>query len=340
MPKAKKLPSGNWRTRIYIYTDTDSKKHYKSFTASTKKESERLAAEYIFNSEALDDNTTVHNAVSHYISVKEGTLSPTTITSYNSILRNHYDEISNYKLKALNTAILQSWVGNLNKRLSAKTIKNAHGLLMSTLDMYDCKKKFKVTLPESEVKIFYVPTDQDVLALINYFNERSPEMAKAVCLSAYGTLRRGEICALTADDVVGNKIIINKAMIPSSDNTEWIIKKTPKRKSSNRVVEYPQFVIDMLPKEGRLVDLFPDSITTATYNAVIELGLNYFNFHGLRHYSASIMHAQGIPDQYIMKRGGWSTDKTLKKIYRNILEDYDKKNTDKINSYFEKIAKV
>ena len=46
MAKAKKLPSGNWRTRVYDYTDADGKPHYESFTASTKKESEFLAAEF------------------------------------------------------------------------------------------------------------------------------------------------------------------------------------------------------------------------------------------------------------------------------------------------------
>lgn len=39
MPKAKKLPSGNWRVRAY---DKETKK-YRSFTAETKKESELMA---------------------------------------------------------------------------------------------------------------------------------------------------------------------------------------------------------------------------------------------------------------------------------------------------------
>jgi hypothetical protein len=39
MAKAKKLSSGNWRTLIYDHTDENGKRHYKSFTANTKKES-------------------------------------------------------------------------------------------------------------------------------------------------------------------------------------------------------------------------------------------------------------------------------------------------------------
>ena len=59
-----------------------------------------------------------------------------------------------------------------------------------------------------------------------------------------------------------------------------------------------------------------------------------FRFHDLRHYSASIMHAIGIPDQYIMARGGWKTDTVLKAVYRNVINDEQKKFTDKINSHF------
>ena len=59
-----------------------------------------------------------------------------------------------------------------------------------------------------------------------------------------------------------------------------------------------------------------------------------FRFHDFRHYSASIMHAIGIPDQYIMARGGWKTDTVLKAVYRNVIYDEQKKFTDKINSHF------
>jgi hypothetical protein len=36
MPKAKKLPSGNYRVQAFDYQDSDGKKHYRSFTAPTK----------------------------------------------------------------------------------------------------------------------------------------------------------------------------------------------------------------------------------------------------------------------------------------------------------------
>ena len=46
MAKAKKLPSGSWRVRVYSGKDLFGKDTYKSFTAATKKEAEYLAAEF------------------------------------------------------------------------------------------------------------------------------------------------------------------------------------------------------------------------------------------------------------------------------------------------------
>ena len=46
MATAKKQKSGSWRVRIYSFTDQDGKKHYESFTASTKQEAEMMAAKY------------------------------------------------------------------------------------------------------------------------------------------------------------------------------------------------------------------------------------------------------------------------------------------------------
>ena len=46
MATPKKLPSGNWRVRVYDYTDESNVRHYRSFTAATKKECSYMAAEF------------------------------------------------------------------------------------------------------------------------------------------------------------------------------------------------------------------------------------------------------------------------------------------------------
>ena len=49
-------------------------------------------------------------------------------------------------------------------------------------------------------------------------------------------------------------------------------------------------------------------------------GIPHFDFHDLRHYCASVQHALGVPDAYIMQRGGWGNDRVLKEVYRHALK--------------------
>lgn len=158
-------------------------------------------------------------------------------------------------------------------------------------------------------------------------------MLKAVYLSAFGTLRRSEICALTGEDIEGNVIHVHSALVVD-DSANWI-EKTTKTASSDRYIPMPEFVINLLPKSGLVVSINPTIITKRFASILKKLEIPHFRFHDLRHYSASIMHAIGIPDQYIMQRGGWSSDNVLKAVYRNTMDDYTKKFSDQINNYFE-----
>ena len=69
-----------------------------------------------------------------------------------------------------------------------------------------------------------------------------------------------------------------------------------------------------------------------------QIPLPEIRLHDLRHYSASILHAIGIPDQYIMSRGGWKTDNVMKRVYRDTLSDVDLEMQLKAVDYFSKMA--
>ena len=67
-PKKKKnqLPSGSYRVQVYDYTDVDGKKHYKSFTAPSKKLAQLAAAEWQANKgkyQTTPENLTVYDAI-------------------------------------------------------------------------------------------------------------------------------------------------------------------------------------------------------------------------------------------------------------------------------------
>ncbi len=347
MAKAKKLPSGSWRVLVYSHTQKTldektgtwkEKRIYESFTsndptAAGKRQVEKDAAVWAANKERKKRPTDYElgDAIDAYCNLKSNVLSPATIREYKRMRKTYFDYLINTKLTKLADKQLQQWINQFAANHSPKTVRNAYGLISAVLDVYDPEHRIKVTLPQKIKPQLYVPTDADIKTLLNYFSKKDKDMEIAVYLAAVGTLRRSEICALQSSDVSGNSIHINKAMVDAGG--KWTL-KTTKTTSSTRIIEMPEYVIDILPKDGQLVNLTPSKITNRFAKALNKLSVPHFRFHDLRHYAASVMHAIGVPDQYIMARGGWATDSTLKQIYRGTMSDYFDSFNKKIIGHF------
>lgn len=345
MAKAKKLKSGSWRCLAYSHTERvwDSKKKdwkekrfYESFTAPTRKEAELMAAEFAVTKDVKKrpENMTLYEALDRYIQIKEGVLSPTTVRTYKSARRTHFEDIGDLSIRDLNSGTVQAWISDLSKRLQPKTIKNTYGLLAATLDMFNPDLHIKVKMPQKKTPAFYTPSDSDIKTLLKQIE--GTELEIAVLLAAFGTLRRGEICALTDEDIHGNYITVNHAFVRDEHN-EWILKE-PKTAGSKRTIELPEFVIDkMAGIKGYIVKTHPDALSERFRRALKKSGLPKFRFHDLRHYSASILHAIGVPDQYIMQRGGWVSDHVMKSVYRNIIDEESNRQNQKIMAHFNQM---
>lgn len=345
MATAKKLKSGSWRCQVFSHYEyirqkdgsVRKKRIYESFTCDDptkkgKKKAEAMAAEFSLNKERMQlCDYTLEEAMERYIDSKRNILSPTTIRGYETLLRNAFTDLLYLKTSKINQDNIQNWVNSYSVSHSPKSVSNAHGFLTSVLAVYEPTLRLRTKIPSQRPRDLYTPSDEDIKVLLKFIE--GTELEKAVLLAAFGTLRRGEICALTDNDIHGNIIVINKSMVRSSSG--GFIIKSPKTSSSYRDVEYPEFVIRKFDGvKGRLVKIYPEDISKKFGSILSKAGLPHFRFHDLRHYSASIMHAIGIPDQYIMARGGWKTDRVLKSVYRNVISDEEKRFTDKINNHF------
>ena len=336
MATPRKLPSGMYRCQVYDYTDGNGKRHYRSFTDQNKKICQLMAADFAANKKRRSQgNLTVSEAIEEYVKVKEKVLSPATIRGYKVMQRNHFKYIDHIQIRSLTNEDVQRWVNSLTKRLSRKSVSNAYGLLVAVVGMFAPEIRFKVKLPQREQPDLYVPSDSDIKELLRMI--AGTELEKAVLLAAFGPLRRGEICALTSDDIKGNMITVRKSMVRDSEN-KWIIKE-PKTFSSYRTVHMPDFVMEKIRDiKGPIISVKPDTLTMQFERIFKDSNIPKFRFHDLRHYSASIMHAIGIPDQYIMQRGGWSTDGIMKAVYRNTIDEQTARMNVKINQYFNDIS--
>lgn len=336
MAKAKKLPSGSWRVQVFDYKDVDGKNHYKSFTAPTKQEAQFMASAWAAGKvDESPENITLYKAVTKYIDAKRGVLSPSTVAFYEQTQRCYLRKVGETSLKDLTNTILQIWISDISKNHSPKTVRNAHGLVSAALEMFAPDFRIKTTLPARKKPELYTPSDQDVQALLSHV--AGTELEIAVLLAAFGPMRRGEICALTSNDIHGNLVDVNKSMVMGPDRI-WSVKQ-PKTYSSYRTIEYPPFVIKKMEGiEGRIIKATPEQITSRFRRAIRFSGVTPFRFHDLRHYAASIMHAIGVPDQYILQRGGWASDNIMKSVYRNVINIEAVKQNRKILKHFDKIS--
>lgn len=321
----------------YNYYDETGKRRCKTFTAPTRAQARRLSIEW--EEEHLEDGQPVillSDALQGYIDAKRGVLSPSTLRSYEGMQKKHFDSLGKISIRKLKSQDVQAWVSQLAfSGLSPKTVKNCFGLLTAAVNMYDESVHFKVQLPQQQRYDNYCPSDGDIATLIEAIRQAGDsELLRAVLLAAFGPCRRSEICALTDQDIKGNTITINKALV-KDDTGAWVL-KLPKTRDSTRKIVYPDFVIEQCKGiKGRLIYHTPDYIGDKFRKLLKQTELPEFRFHDLRHYGASIMMYMGISQKTIEVRGGWSTNSpVLKRIYQNKIESEMRKETEKVIAHF------
>lgn len=334
--KAKKLPSGSWRCRAYAGTDENGKRKYKSFTAATKKEAELFATQFIVEKEVFTErNILLKDAMRRYNDSKEKVLSPSTMKGYSEYAKNLSETKGDFPINKMTSEVMQTWISEWSVGHSPKTVRNIYGYVNSVLKFFDYGKNLKITLPQKVPVEYHIVTDDEIKTLLKA--TEGTELGIAVALAAFIPARRSEICALTNADIDRKKktVRINKAMVREETN-DFVIKPIPKTFGSNRTVEMPKEIIDMIPNDpGRIIRANPSQIEDRFRRKIKSLGLE-FRFHDLRHYGATFLYGQ-VPDKLIMQRGGWDSIETLHKIYTHCLPEKTDEATSAVTSKFRSV---
>ncbi len=348
MAKAKKLPSGQWRTLVYSHTekvDGKSVRKYESFTADTKKESEYMAAEFALNknNRVKPQNMTLGEAIDAYIKMSEPTLSKTSIASYKKIKRNYFLDLMDVPLKNITSDMVQVGVNKEISRpskkykdsentLSAKTVNNAYGLISTVLNKYNPSLKLDVKLPKKEHKIKELIPPEIIFDVV-----KDTDIELPVLLAMWLSFSMSEIRGLTKSKSISNGYISVKEVIVDVDNKPTLKKqaKAYYRIRSLKIPEYIQELIDKTDKnEDHLVPLSGHSIYMRFKRILEKNNLPHMTFHDLRHVNASVMAQLRIPDKYAMERGGWKTDAVMKNVYQHTFSEQREQVDQQIDDYF------
>jgi integrase len=337
--KAKKLTSGNWRVRVQI-DSMDGKQHYRSFTASTRKEVEYLASQYALTQkeELQPQAMTVGKAIENYIDARSAVLSPATVRVYKQTRKCYLKMIEDIKLKNFTSEDAQRQINQIAKKSSPKTVRNVYALLTSTLKVYHPALALRVNLPKRIRTEIAIPEKDIVQKLLSA--AQGTELENAILLAACYGMRRGEICALLYSDInqAKQEIHITKSLA-KNDQNEWV-EKAPKSYAGTRAFGVSENLIQRLIRNKhdpqRVCPLHPDMLTRRFMRLCAANGV-YCRFHDLRHYNASLMLALSVPDKYAMERLGQATPGMIKAVYQHIMSDKREEVNKTVNDAVESI---
>lgn len=330
VPKPRQLKSGKWNIEL--------KAEGWSTTEDTPEEciikAKAIRAGFLEARKAAP-KMTVDDAVKKYIDARRGVKSPSTIRGYETIRKNRFAE---YMSKDINSVDWQVAIKKETGLCSAKTLKNAWGLVSSALAEAGVDPG-EVSLPQ------IVKQDEpwlDYEQVLKFCDAVRGEPCELGALLALHSLRRSEIYALTADkiDLKQGTVQVEGAAVLDDEN-KLTQKDTNKNATSRRTVPImiPRLK-EILPAAMKRADgapLMQGNINTL-YNQINRVcrkaGLPEVGVHGLRRSFASLAYHLKWSELDTMRIGGWSDFQTMRKIYTKLAEKDNIKSVKKMEKFY------
>lgn len=266
-------------------------------------------------SNTISEDMPFNRACDLYIESKNNVLSPSTIRSYRGLMKQISPNFMNAKLSAITLPVVQTEINRYTVGRSSKSVRNMSGFIMGVLKYYGIQIQ-SPKLPQKEKKIPYLPTVEDVTRIMEASKGSKYEVALYLCGKG---LRRSEVCACTPEDIKGNILTVNKALV-QDEHEQWQIKAT-KTTDSTRTIELDDDIVELIHKQGYIFNGYPSSINMYLHSLQASLGIESFSLHKLRHFFASYLHYIGFVDKAIQGSGGWKSSKIMDDHYKQMMEE-------------------
>lgn len=330
LPTPQKLPSGQYRCQVMVDGKRVSVVEADPDTAQAKAVALKTG---LLQATKRPESLTVGEAIDRYIESKDAVLSPATIKGYKKIRKNTMQGIMKVPLHSLSQEKIQKEINMMAKKLSPKSVRNAHGLLSAALAEYHPSLVLCTTLPQKRRYEAEIPSAEDIVKIAEAAKGTKAELP--ILLATWLGLRASEIRGITWDCVQGDLLHIKQAIVDGENGPE--IKGT-KTYSGDRKIRMPQYIKDLIAAQPHTSEYVISLSGQAMYKRFTRLcesaGLPHYRFHDLRHANASIMLALNVPDKYAMERMGHATNNMLKSVYQHTMRDKQDEVADLVDNYF------
>lgn len=348
MASIKRLTNGNYQATVFVGRDSNGKQIRKYLTRDSHREAVAAARE--LEQEISEGRfTNIKNIrfskwADEWKDLNENRLSPSTWSSYDRYIEKYFKPtFGNLKLSQINDLIIKKYIAERLKTLSSTTVRKHIYVLSSILEVMKYKNPCKnIEMPKVADYEYHIVTDEEYKKILGFFHGKSYEVI--IMLAALCGMRRGEIFALKWEDIdyKNQTIRIQHAICLSKKN--GYVEKSTKSKNGIRTIVAPQEIFDLLKlrykkllkathKDEHLKERIfasrPDTFSEWFSQCMKKkLKLNV-RFHDLRHYHATWLYKNNIPDLFAAQRLGDNVQ-TIKKVYQHISSKTEKELNEKI----------
>ena len=340
MANIKKNANGTYSATVYVGRDSNGKFLRKYVTRDTLKECKTAARELEQDIENRSLNNLSMMKMSDYMDkwmeVNKPFLAPTTVRAYKMYIEVHFKPaFKNMRVNQITDMHIKEYLADKLSTLSSTTVRK-HFFTLSKI-LHDALKTkspcIGIKAPQNSEFKPKVPTEAEFNQICATFREISFEDEAIILLAGWCGLRRGEIFALKWNDMdeINGSIRIDEAVSLEEEGPKFTF-KDPKSRNGIRQIAVPDYLIELLktikaskPKDRKgKVDIQheifsqnPGSFTKKYTKILRKKKLPAIRLHDLRHYHASLLYKNNVPDLYAAERLGhdiW----VLKKIYQHL----------------------
>lgn len=320
-----KRKDGRWEGRIKKDTALPGGQKYKSVYGKTYGEVKKkmsLARKGL--PQTVKCSISVQEAAEIWLKDKREDWKPTTYAVYLHIVEKYINTyLGAVPLHKVDNRVLEMFAANVQKSAPQEKLSRNYlsylCAVMQRIILY-IKKKFgyEMSVPANPVsrdrkRQILLPGEKEMQKLEKYLTEHvTNDTCLGILIALYTGLRIGELCALTWNDLDMEEEVLyirhNLQRVKNEDDQgikTQVVLLSPKTADSMRIVPIPPALLSILRRQRRGPSEFvikgmrnawiePRTLQYRFKRILQKCGVEYFNFHMLRHTFATRCIAQGF----------------------------------------------